>query len=172
MKFNKETLWTLRKEIVLNSMYLNDYNNSFGIKKKCCALYFEGYADYLSELMKEDGHSDDEYFSLLSAYDNADNLWDWELCHIEDGMLVDLGYLAETINKELKDACEKLTSTDEWKHKSKDDRYTDVLDTLMGIFCKFTKEYTTEIDMFQEKTEDGKEWYDDVRTLYLELYAN
>lgn len=87
--WTKEKLWQLRQEIVLNSLYLHDYENTFGISEKNCCAFFDGYMSYLSELESEQRdltkkekeqqakHPDiEEIFAL----DNDDNLWDWFYC--------------------------------------------------------------------------------------------
>ena len=73
----KATLWELRQEIVLNSLYTADFNNSFGYTAHSVQNFFDGYMSYLEELMNEDGVSDDDVFNVLSKYDTIDNLWLW-----------------------------------------------------------------------------------------------
>ena len=51
--FSKEDLKQLRSEVVLNSIWYSDYTNSFGIKEKSVAYFFEGYNEYLCELAEE-----------------------------------------------------------------------------------------------------------------------
>lgn len=69
-------LLRLRKEIVLNSLYLRDYENSFGIDQKEVCNFFEGYVEYLYEVA---GHEDIwlDIFDLVKEYDNKQNLQDW-----------------------------------------------------------------------------------------------
>ena len=50
-----EYLWPLRQEITLGSMYVSDYNNSFGIKpEKVCDFFTSFWDDYCERLAKED----------------------------------------------------------------------------------------------------------------------
>lgn len=42
----------LRKQIVLNSLYLSDYENSYGIDPHEVQDYFDGFVDYLCEIAK------------------------------------------------------------------------------------------------------------------------
>ena len=42
MGFTKETLWTLRKEIVLNSLFIADYRNSLNIDPHMLCNYGGG----------------------------------------------------------------------------------------------------------------------------------
>ena len=50
----REDLAQLRKEIVLNSYYIGDYENSFGFNAKDISYFFDGYMDYITELCEED----------------------------------------------------------------------------------------------------------------------
>lgn len=86
MRLTKDQLWSLRREIVLNSIYINDYRNSFGIDERVCCDYFEGYIDYLSEFMREDpDYGRIEFSSLLDRYDTPENLYAWDMCIDWDG---------------------------------------------------------------------------------------
>jgi len=80
MEFTKEQLEKLREEIVLGSLYTADFENSFDIPAKNCQDFFDGFNDYLGELMIEDGHDDDEYWDIIEQYDTIDNLWNWYNC--------------------------------------------------------------------------------------------
>lgn len=82
---SKEDLIKLRKEIVLNSIFLNDYSNTFGIRKEKVYNFFEGYLSYLYEIKEEkDGFSLVYPDDVIDALDNEDNLYNWYLCFIED----------------------------------------------------------------------------------------
>lgn len=74
---NKDDLWELRKEIVLNSLFISDYKNTFGFSANSMCSFFDGYMDYLEELAKEDGKTNLTISELTDAYDNADNLFDY-----------------------------------------------------------------------------------------------
>lgn len=98
-----EYLWSLRKEIVLGSIYVSDYNNSFGIKPEQVCEFFTSFWDsYCEELAKEDcllekaqelydsqprtnpmKYSDvnDAYLELSHQhYDNEETLLEWYGC--------------------------------------------------------------------------------------------
>ena len=76
-----EDLKILRGEIKLNSIWLNDYENSFGFIKKSMGAFFDGYVSYIKELAEEDGYNDwDTYEQLFETYDTEDNLFDWYNC--------------------------------------------------------------------------------------------
>jgi hypothetical protein len=77
MQMNKTTLWQLRTEIVLNSLFMSDYQNSFGFTTQSVFEFFDGYMSYLEELMGEDGVSDSDVFNVLGKYDTIDNLCAW-----------------------------------------------------------------------------------------------
>ena len=76
---NKNTLSQLRNEIILNSLYVADYQNSFGYTAESVCNFFDGYMEYLEELATEqygNGRSLEEIFS----FDNAENLSAWYGC--------------------------------------------------------------------------------------------
>lgn len=81
----KDMLWQLRMEIRLCSLYYADYRNSFGIDRHAVCDFFDGYADFLEELMQEKipDYNDADYFDRLPQYDNAENLWDW-YCYFDE----------------------------------------------------------------------------------------
>lgn len=79
-ELGREDLWDLRNQIPLCSIYYADYRNSYGFDEHSILEFFDGYADHLSELMEEDGHTDAEYFEVLDEYDNEENLYEWYCC--------------------------------------------------------------------------------------------
>ena len=84
--FKFADLALLRNEIVLNSLYTEDYRNSFGINPSDCSEFFNGYYEYLWELAKEDFNEEgkdtkdltDAY--IVEVYDNTENLSSWYYC--------------------------------------------------------------------------------------------
>lgn len=68
----------LRKEIILNSILVYDYTNSFGFNPWDICSFFDGYVSYLNELAREDGYEDIDY---LTKYDTEENLYSWFLCY-------------------------------------------------------------------------------------------
>ena len=76
----REDLIKLREEIVLNSLYTSDYENSFGFKAHSVAVFFDGYISYLEELAEEDNFHTDNDFEFFNKYDNIDNLESWYNC--------------------------------------------------------------------------------------------
>lgn len=71
----------LRSEIILNSLYVSDYDNSFGFDSNHISTFFEGYVSYLEELAKEDGYTEwDNIFKMFDIYDTEENLYAWFMC--------------------------------------------------------------------------------------------
>lgn len=84
---DKESLWKLRKEIVLNSLYLHDYENSFNIDENIVCSFFDGYMEELNCIMEEKYTTEeirslsfDEYYNKLFELDNQENLYNYYLC--------------------------------------------------------------------------------------------
>lgn len=71
-------LLQLRKEIILNSILVYDYTNSFGFNPWDIYSFFDGYVSYLDELAREDGYEGIDY---LTKYDTEENLYSWFLCY-------------------------------------------------------------------------------------------
>lgn len=82
----REELWDLRKEIVLNSLYTSDYENTHHILPRDAQNFFDGYVEYLYELAEENGEEPDIH-DLCIKYDNADNLENWYYCFDENPLL-------------------------------------------------------------------------------------
>ena len=74
---SKKDLQVLRNEIVLNSLFISDYENSFGIDSRQVYAFFDGYLNYLEELMFENDCTDENYFDNLEKYDTLKNLWNY-----------------------------------------------------------------------------------------------
>lgn len=109
--FKDEHLWALRQEIVLGSIYVSDYKNSFGISpEKVCDFFTSFWESYCEELAKEDNlreqavalaherlknetnvsasklqsYIDKAYHELsLQQYDKEEVLLDWYHCFEE-----------------------------------------------------------------------------------------
>lgn len=76
---SKKELKQLRKEIILNSVFLKDYNNSLYIKEKTACDFFNSYMEYLQEL------SDSKELDDIFKHDNFNNLWNYYLLLCHDG---------------------------------------------------------------------------------------
>lgn len=93
--FTREDLARLRREVVLNSLYEHDYDNSFGISSHSASLFFDSYLDDIIDLAHEDGYLWDyaepgsKYYKegyhtwseFLERYDTLDNLENWWGCY-------------------------------------------------------------------------------------------
>lgn len=68
----------LRSEIVLCSLYMKDYENSFMTREEAFNI-FDGYADYLEDLMIDNVYNfnDSMFFDYLDRFDNTDTLKDY-----------------------------------------------------------------------------------------------
>lgn len=84
----------LRKEIVLGSLFLSDYKNSLGIDKNSARGFFDGYLEFLGELMEEDGVEDCGFWRQIDSYDNEENLEEWFFCFDECPLIFDGDSLA------------------------------------------------------------------------------
>lgn len=76
----KGDLWELRREIVLNSLFVNDYENSFGFSSKSMCDFFESYMEHLWNLAYEE-YANPTIDIVFEEFDNADNLYDWYMCY-------------------------------------------------------------------------------------------
>ena len=78
---SKTQLKQLRKEIVLNSLFISDYENSFNIDANDVCIFFEGYFEDLCYILKDEiGEeeynklSSDNFYKKVFEKDNIDNL--------------------------------------------------------------------------------------------------
>lgn len=86
--WNEKNLWKLRKEISLCSLFVSDYRNTFDVDRNVCYVFFDGYSNYLQELMEENEIPDERYFDELENYDTPENLYDWYCCFEEEPLPV------------------------------------------------------------------------------------
>lgn len=73
----------LRKEIVLNSLYYSDYENSFGYTTHSVCDFFDGYMSFLEELARDETGKEYVEIEEIFALDNDENLYDWFCCFDE-----------------------------------------------------------------------------------------
>ena len=78
--FSKQDLEQLRKEIVLNSLYISDYNNSFNIDPHSVCDFFDGFISYMEELASEI-NPNITYDEMFETLDNTETLFEWYLCY-------------------------------------------------------------------------------------------
>lgn len=81
--FTKEDLQQLRSQICLNSIFYNDYRNSFGISEKSVCDFFDSYYSYIWEIAEEENPNlnEDEIEKIIGQYDNIDTLESWFYCY-------------------------------------------------------------------------------------------
>lgn len=72
---SKNQLYNLRKNIVLNSLYLNDYQNNLYIKEKTACSFFDSYLEDLANTYDPDDKLD--ILELIDRYDNKENLYNY-----------------------------------------------------------------------------------------------
>ena len=94
----KNQLKQLRKEIVLNSLYLKDYSNSLYIKEKTACAFFDSYIEYLYEIATEDQFKSKDILDVIDRYDNIDNLYNYYNCYEDDPLLQDDIIASKPIN--------------------------------------------------------------------------
>jgi len=84
-KYAKQKLWNIRKDITLDSIWFCDYENRYGYSPYVMYQFFDGFLDYIDELMKENGQNihEDYFFHWLPLYDNKETLWRWYCCFDE-----------------------------------------------------------------------------------------
>ena len=84
---HSDDLWALRQEIVLNSIFVSDYKNSFGFAPKSMQVFFDGYLEYLCDLAEEDGVDREDISEVIANYDDESNLFDyyWNSADEQDG---------------------------------------------------------------------------------------
>ena len=72
-ELNFQEVVDLRQEIVLDSLFLRDYENTLGVDHREVIGFFDGYIEYLDELCKEQGDPDLNW----TDFDCTENLWSW-----------------------------------------------------------------------------------------------
>lgn len=65
-------LWKLRQEVIVNSIFISDYNNSFGIDPDEVCDFFASWLDDIEDQLKEEikGYCSDNFFNYFPKYDN------------------------------------------------------------------------------------------------------
>lgn len=101
---HSDDLWALRQEIVLNSLLVSDYKNSFGFAPKSMQEFFDGYLEYLCDLAEEDGVDREDISEVIANYDDEGNLFDyyWNSADEQDGYEW-VEYTPEWTEEELKE---------------------------------------------------------------------
>ena len=77
-------LWELRKQVVLNSYFINDFENTFGFDSTSMFIFFDGYYEYIWELAEEfyaNSDVDVTHEIVMENFDNKNNLLSWFNCY-------------------------------------------------------------------------------------------
>lgn len=105
-EFTKNELEQLRQDIVLNSIFTDDYKNRFDISPEFIQDFFDGYIDWLNE-----GETPEE------REDNIDNLEGWYYAidysdYIDDPSQLESDYHI-SLDEDLEDDIEEITAESE-----------------------------------------------------------
>ena len=74
----KTQLKNLRSDIILNSLFIDDYKNRYGIDPHIVCDFFDGFMSYLTELEKEKyGKELEKIEDFFQEFDTFENLWDY-----------------------------------------------------------------------------------------------
>lgn len=82
---NKNQLKQLRREIVLNSIFTNDYKNSFDLDPEQVQTFFDSFIDDIENTTKENPKSKDyklykkDFHKWLAKHDNINELYNYFL---------------------------------------------------------------------------------------------
>lgn len=81
-EFTVDDLEILRSDISLGSIYLSDYDNSFGIDAEFIYDFFDGFSEFIYEEAKEDAADqeiefDDNWDHIIYKYDTLEKLIDY-----------------------------------------------------------------------------------------------
>lgn len=82
-KLGKIQLRRLREDVRLGSVFVSDYENRYGLDPDMVCTFFDGFCDYIQELMEEDGFiftTHNDFYDTFDKYDTIENLYDWYCC--------------------------------------------------------------------------------------------
>ena len=74
-------LWAIRSKVVVNSVYLADYENQYGISEVSLCNFFDGYYNFIWELAEEEHGKNLNHKFVFNEYDTEENLYNWYNCH-------------------------------------------------------------------------------------------
>lgn len=83
-RLGKIQLKRLREDVCLGSLFIRDYENRYGIDAHTVWAFFDGFEDYIEEMMLEDGYTDADYLDKRAEYDTLENLRNWQSCIVLD----------------------------------------------------------------------------------------
>ena len=71
---NKDQLWDLRTQIVLNSIFISDYEHTFEFDPDDICGFFDGYLEYIYELTGDDSR---DVLDVIREFDTPDSLFEY-----------------------------------------------------------------------------------------------
>lgn len=101
-------LWAIRSKVVVNSVYLADYENQYGISEVSLCNFFDGYYNFIWELAEEDHGKNLNHNFVFNEYDTEENLYNWYNCHEDFDWVIydydeDIQDLAKSIIEDFED---------------------------------------------------------------------
>ncbi len=81
----EKELTKLRSQIVLNSLFMSDYENDIGVNPENVQNFFDSYGEYMRENAKEMG-IEDNHLDEISDYDTPESIYEY-YCSYEDDPL-------------------------------------------------------------------------------------
>lgn len=105
-------LWAIRSKVVVNSVYLAEYENQYGISEVSLCNFFDGYYEYICELAEEEHGKN----LNLDEYDTEENLYNWYNCYEDfDWVVYDYDEDVNELAKDLVDGFEDELSFEKIK---------------------------------------------------------
>ena len=109
-------LWAIRSKVVVNSVYLADYENQYGISEVSLCNFFDGYYDYMWELAIEKYGRNVAEEIVRNEFDTEDNLYVWFCCYDNfDWIVYDYEKDVKDLAKDLVDGFEDELSFEKIK---------------------------------------------------------
>ena len=101
-------LWDIRLKVVVNSVYINDFENQYGINEVSLCNFFEGYYDFICELAEEKIGKNIAHSLVLPHFDNEENLYRWFNCYD------DFDWIVYNYDEDIKDLAKSIIVDEEF----------------------------------------------------------
>ena len=109
-------LWAIRNKVVVNSVFLADYENQYGISEVSLCNFFDGYYNFIWELAEEEHGKNLNHNFVFDEYDTEENLYNWYNCYEEfDWVVYDYDEDVNELAKDLVDGFEDELSLEKIK---------------------------------------------------------
>lgn len=109
-------LWAIRNKVVVNSVFLADYENQYGISEVSLCNFFDGYYNFIWELAEEEHGKNLNHNFVFDEYDTEENLYNWYNCYEEfDWVVYDYDEDVNELAKDLVDGFEDELSFEKIK---------------------------------------------------------